>query len=415
MVKTVALAVDGMETELLSNWISQGELPNIASLREEGAYGEANCSSLSSAKQWTTHFTGVSPDTHGVSGFLKDGKTRRAGNEAPAVKELINLSDISLKTYPELLSERGHSVGLINPLSLWPPLELQNGYCVSGLLTPPEAQTWAVPESLQEQLEESGYRIDVRYGDRPYGFVDDGVFAETDIETLYEDMFTVLDERIKFVKDSIQNRDTDFLYGLLKSIDVIQHCFWIHMENDDETYGDAILESYHRVDELIGWIREETTANLVVFSDHGFKSRTTRPPEGIHKLAVKIGDTIPVPSPVREVYESMFYRERDTSTAAPTEISGVHSNPAVWMAAGPEIEDIGRLDIDFEDIPPTLLTLLGEPIPEVYVGNTLTRALSVSPSYEERDLTVRRHLDITESDVVSERLHNLGYAEMVDS
>lgn len=415
MAQTIALAVDGMEKSLLSTWTDEGKLPNLDSIMNQGVHGGVNCTSLSSAKQWTTHFTGVISDRHGVDGFLKNGQGRRAGEDAPSARELINLNDISIKTYPELLSESGLAVGLVNPLPLWPPLELEKGFCISGMLTPPSAEDWAHPSALQSNLVSSGYQIDVRYGDRPYGFVDDGVFDEVGIQTLYEDMFEVLDARIDFVKEALKERDLDYLYALLKSIDIIQHSFWAHMQNNDETYGDAILDAYRRVDNLVGWIRAETDANVVVFSDHGFKGRTTRPPEGVHKLAVKLGGTVPIPPVVKHVYEKVFYREKEVSTASPSEINGIHANPAVWLADGPQIQDAGEVDIDFEDIPPTLLTLLKEPIPEEYSGKPATSALTTSPTTASIDLDVRRQLNIGEEDVVSERLHNLGYAEMVDS
>jgi len=135
--KVVAFAVDGMEPTLVERYIEAGKLSNLAELRDNGAFGTADCSSLSSATQWVTHFTGVGPDTHGVDGFLTSNKKRSAGDRAPDAEELINLSNISVKTYPELLDAAGTRVGLINPLPLWPPLEFENGFCVSGMLTPP--------------------------------------------------------------------------------------------------------------------------------------------------------------------------------------------------------------------------------------------------------------------------------------
>jgi len=134
-----------MELSLLDRWIERGELPNLAAVGEEGVHGTATCSSVSSAKQWTTHFTGVAAETHGVDGFLKSGESRQAGENAPDARELINLTDIRVKTYPELLAEDGISVGLVNPLPLWPPLELEDGFCVSGMLTPPATGHWVFP------------------------------------------------------------------------------------------------------------------------------------------------------------------------------------------------------------------------------------------------------------------------------
>ncbi|MEF8842598.1 MAG: alkaline phosphatase family protein [Haloarculaceae archaeon] len=414
--RVVALAVDGMEPSLLERWIDAGELPNLRALREAGAYGTAHCSSLSSANQWTTHFTGVTPEYHGVAGFLKGDRKRQAGEPAPEARELINLSDIRVKTYPELVAEAGIGVGLLNPLPLWPPLELEGGFCVSGMLTPPTTDRWVHPPGLESELEELGYRIDVRYGDRPYGFVDDDLFGEVSLETLREDMFDVLDARIRFTERAVTEHDVDYFYVLLKSIDVIQHCFWAHMTGNDPTYGDVILESYRRVDDLVGWLREETDANLLVFSDHGFGPRMSEPPEGLHRLATGIASRIPfgVPMPLRRAYDSVTRSPVDTGVdgISVNSTTGTHSNPAVWALVGPDVDTAGPREIRFEDLPPTILALLDEPVPEAYVGSAIDAV--PTPRVEERSLAVRRETHIGDYEVISERLHNLGYAEMVD-
>jgi predicted AlkP superfamily phosphohydrolase/phosphomutase len=412
--RLVALAVDGMEPSLLGRWIDAGELPNLRALREDGACGVAECSSLSSANQWTTHFTGVAPETHGVTGFLKGARKRRAGEPAPDARELVNLSDIRVKTYPELLAEAGVGVGLINPLPLWPPLELDDGFCVSGMLTPPTTDRRVHPPELAAELEELGYRIDVRYGDRPYGFVDDDLFGEVSLETLHEDMFDLLDARIRFTKHAVTEHDLDYLYSLLKSVDVIQHCFWAHMTNDDPTYGEAILESYRRVDDLVGWLRAETDANLLVFSDHGFGPRPTEPPAGLHRVARAVARRVPVPMAAKRAYDAVLRppMATDTDGVSVDSTTGIHSNPAVWTLCGPDVEARPAARIDFEDLPPTILALLGEPVPAAYVGRAV--AAVPTPEVEERSLDVRRETHVGADEVVSERLHNLGYAEMVD-
>jgi len=412
----IALAVDGMEQTLVERWIEAGELPNLATLRDNGAFGTANCSSLSSATQWVTHFTGVGPESHGVDGFLTSDKKRSAGDRAPEAGELINLSNILVKTYPELLDTAGARVGLVNPLPLWPPLELENGFCVSGMLTPPKTDRWVFPPELEADLDALGYQIDVRYGDRPYGFVDDDLFDEVSLDQLHEDMFDVLDARIEFTKQTIRERELDYLYVLLKSIDVIQHCFWAHMESDDPTYGDAILESYRRVDDLIGWVRERIDGHLLVFSDHGFKRRTTDPPSRLHQIASTVSDVAPVPERAKRLYYGLATSPMTTEVDNDPSINsttGVHANPAAWMLDGPAVESRSNFEIEFKDIPPTILALLDQPIPDAYVGEPVD-AVQKDVITESISLSIRRDVTIADSEVISERLHNLGYADMVD-
>lgn len=411
--RTIAVAVDGMEPSLLDRWIAAGDLPNLEELRDRGAHGTATCSSLSSAKQWVGHFTGVDTDRHGVTGFTRTSGGRRAGDEAPAARELINLSDIRVKTYPELLSERGVSAGLLNPLPLWPPLDLEGGFCASGMLTPPSADRWAAPEAFESELESLGYRIDVRYGDRPYGFVDDAVFESVSLDTLEADLFDVLSARIRATKHVVENRETAYLYVLVKTIDVFQHCFWAHMEADDPEYGDVIRRAYMEVDDLLGWLDRETDANLLVFSDHGFKRREEVGSDRVGRLARRVDELVTVPDFVEEIYGRLLKSDVEVGLEAPDRMTGVHGDPAAWVAAGPDVAEADASRIDFEDITPTVLALLDQPIPEAYVGEPLD-AVTLDPGRTDDSLDVRRHLDIDEDDVVSERLHNLGYAEMVD-
>lgn len=411
----IALAVDGMEHTLLNKWIEDGNLPNLSAIRAEGVSGTANCSSTSSATQWTTHFTGVGPDRHGVDGFLTRDEKRSAGDKAPDAGELVNLSNIRTKTYPELLDENGVSVGLINPLPIWPPLELENGFCISGMLTPPSTDRWVYPDTLEDEIDKYNYKIDVKYAGRPYGFVDDDLFDEVSLDQLYEDMFDVLDSRIEFIKHAIDTKEIDYLYALLKSIDIIQHTFWAHMIENDSEFGDAILESYERVDELVGWVRDNYDTNLLVFSDHGFQSRLTDPPSGLQTVARSIADIIPIPKIAKQTYNKTIRRPVATAADGPNvkRTTGVHANPASWLLSGPIVETTGSVDIEFEDIPPTILAMLDQSIPEEYIGKPLS-ALRTTPSFEPRQLSVHRDISIKDNEVISQRLHNLGYAEMVD-
>ncbi len=411
--RTIVIAVDGMEPSLVDRWCAAGELPAIRRLRNRGVYGTATCRSLSSAKQWTTHFTGVESDRHGVTGFTTSNRSRRAGDDAPDARELVNLSNIAVETYPELLDDAGYSVGLLNPLPLWPPLEFEDGFCVSGMLTPPNTDRWVEPPELEDELSDLDYRIDVKYGTRPYGFVDDALFDDVDLSTIHEDIFDVLDARIAATKHLLERRETDAFYGLLKSIDVIQHCFWTHMESDHPDYGDAILESYRRVDDLLAWIEDEVDANLLVFGDHGFGPRVESAPGTIDRLARAVDRRVSVPGVVQRTYDRLFKSEMEVSPDNPGKTTGVHADPAAWLAAGPAIGSDGETEIRFEDLTATILALVGHPIPSDYVGDPID-AVSEPYQVEDVDLSTRRRTSIDADEVVSERLHNLGYADMVD-
>jgi len=419
---TIALGVDGMEPSLCDRWINEGKLQNLAEFKENGAYGTATCSSLISAQQWTTHFTGVNSDRHGVSGFLRQEEIEHERDDnphtriSPESKKLINLSDIKVKTYPELLSEAGSRVGLINPLPIWPALELDGGFCIAGLITPPTADSYTYPEALKEELETFGYRIDVQYGNRPYGFIDDLLFEndEVGLKELKEDMFNVLERRIAYTKQVIERDDVDFLHSLLKSVDIIQHTFWAHTENSDTKYKDSILECYELIDDFVGWVRDvQPDTDLVIFGDHGFGPRQDPRFGFVHSLGYLINSYIPLPYGVKSLYRRLLKTESEVDLTELDGITGDHSNPTACMMIGPDVAADVSLDIAFEDITPTLMTLMNRPIPNEFVGSIPEHAVLPAPERLGISLEVSRtrpHI----SDEVSERLYNLGYAEMVE-
>ena len=420
MTQTIVIGLDGMEPSLWTQWADEGYLPNIAALREEGAYGTADCATLSSAAQWITHFTGVTPTTHGVKGFERDaaGDNSPPSENRPAAdpsRELITLNDIRAKTYPEILSERGYTVGLVNPLPLWPPVELDDGFCISGILTPPEADIWTHPESLADELNAFGYEIDIRYQNRPYGFMDDDIVGEIGFETLWEDMSNVLETRIEYSKHALTEKNPELFYVLYKSIDVIQHAFWAPMEAKDPEYGTVIRDAYAMVDEFIGWVRENRPdANVLVFGDHGFRARRD-PPGQLNSLATVVSSLLPtVPDVVQNTYHELTKDtgEMNENGFQIDHLSGTHDNPTAWLAGGPDIVSTGEVEIDFEDLTPTLYTLLDESIPEAYTGTPITASLSRTPVYDDTPLDITRSRSM--NDGVSERLYNLGYVDMVE-
>jgi hypothetical protein len=136
----------------------------------------------------------------------------------------------------------------------------------------------------------------------------------------------------------------------------------------------------------------------------------------LHRLASTVSDIIQVPEGVKNLYLSLTTSPVETESddnPSVNSTTGVHANPAVWMLDGPAVESRSNFDVDFEDISPTILALLGQAIPDSYIGEPVD-AVQREVRRESISLSVRRDLTIADNEVISERLHNLGYAEMVD-
>jgi len=296
------------------------------------------------------------------------------------VRELVNLPDVRVRTYPELLSDRGYDVGLVNPLIFWPLPDFGDGICVSGLLTPPDADTWTHPPKLSRELTERGYRIDVRYGNRPYGFVDDEVFDEVELKRMKSDLFDLLEKRIEYARRLVEQSSLDYLYVLFKSVDIIQHCFWIHMVEDDDRFGDTIRRSYERIDEFLGWVRDIDDANIAVFSDHGFQTRRPPPSPVVVEAAKQLQRILPIPQPVKDAYRRLFNQPDDVDLGDPGRITGSHANPSAWLFSGPDVVPCDERTVRFEDLTLTLLATLDAPILRDYNWEVLTPVVDVDPT-----------------------------------
>ena len=92
-------------------------------------------------------------------------------------------------------------------------------------------------------------------------------------------------------------------------------------------------------------------------------------------------------------------------------IQGRHDDRASWILSGKDVTQSHKSEVAFEDFTPTVLSLLDHPIPQEYIGDPIE---SVSPTERAQiDLSINRRETVTEE--VSNRLHNLGYADMVDN
>jgi len=69
--RAVILGFDGMDPELTERFISQGKLPNLARLREQGTFRKLHTTFPAiSTVAWSTFMTGVNPGKHNIYDFL---------------------------------------------------------------------------------------------------------------------------------------------------------------------------------------------------------------------------------------------------------------------------------------------------------------------------------------------------------
>lgn len=70
--KTVVLGFDGVDGDLTTQWMDEGELPNLAKLRDHGTFSPLMPTIPSQTPvSWSTFATGLDPGRHGVFDFLR--------------------------------------------------------------------------------------------------------------------------------------------------------------------------------------------------------------------------------------------------------------------------------------------------------------------------------------------------------
>jgi predicted AlkP superfamily phosphohydrolase/phosphomutase len=409
----IVVGVDGANVETLVRPARRDALANVGSLLADGVGGTLWSQTTSSAAAWTCHLTGVSPKASGVTGFTTADGDR-----------FVRTSDIKVRTYPELLSEAGLDVGLLNIPLTYPPLDLNGGFCVTGQITPLDAEDYARPEEVQPLLDDMDYEVDIQYGDRQYAFVDDDLGL--DREQVREDVLRVEHKRVVATERLAEEREWDVLFVLINGTDPLQHYYW-HEMDDARMEETALYDIYSLVDDLVGTLRDRyPEENVLMFSDHGFRRDVWGSNEGSRQRWQRVRGYASrlFPDGLREtklrgaglgLLARVASLTTETAGEDEWQHTGGHDPAGVWVLGGPDVEGRdGDVEAQFLDLPATILHLLDQPVPERYEGTVRTDVLTDSdePDRTDIDLSVRRRQVI--DDDMREQLAHLGYVEMVE-
>jgi len=107
--KVIVLGFDGADAELTRQWMDEGQLPNLARLRDQGTFAPLRSTVPSQTPvSWSTFSTGLSPGRHSIFDFLR----RDPANYRPT------FASVDESTAPFLWGERnglvlGLAVGLL--------------------------------------------------------------------------------------------------------------------------------------------------------------------------------------------------------------------------------------------------------------------------------------------------------------
>src|SRR6201981_3848449 len=120
--RVVVVGVNGMELDILRPLLLKGDMPNLAKVIKNGAYGKLRTVNAPNCPRvYTTMFTSTKPEEHGVTGFLVGGTT-------------ANTNMLKEEPIWSILSKNQVTVGMANVPATFPVMPV-NGYMVSGMLT----------------------------------------------------------------------------------------------------------------------------------------------------------------------------------------------------------------------------------------------------------------------------------------
>lgn len=150
-VRVIFLGFDGASPNLLEPLVAQGKLPAIKALMERGSYGHMRTfRPTESGILWTSVATGKTMIKHGIIDWTY---VKKAGLQVPYEDPARKV-----KTYWEILSDRGIKSGTINWWWSYPAPPIQNGYIVTDryhLMTiiKPAPET-VYPQSLFDEVKD---------------------------------------------------------------------------------------------------------------------------------------------------------------------------------------------------------------------------------------------------------------------
>jgi hypothetical protein len=430
--KVALIGIDGASFSVLRPLAAEGRLPNLERLIRGGAHGVLESEKpMISPAIWTTIATGRQRSDHGIEHFVQNGG---ALNMMLRRMKLVRSTDrrvSALWNWPGLFDK---SVGFQGWWASW-PAEPVNGWIISDRLPRTRWTEWTdaqrgagltYPAELIEALD--GLIVDP--ADPPMDEIDDLLQMNEDERREFDSatapIFAHSLSVFKFAYCAqrsyeqiglrmIELGQPDVLGIFLIATDPISHTFWHYFEPDAfddvdrETaarLGRLVPRIYEHNDRYLGELLAQLDPDTTVFvvSDHGFQASGKIPHE---------------PSWIRRVLNPFPNSTTDGEQVAAGQ-SGKHDLEGIFMAHGPNIREGVSVRPTIYDVAPTIMALLGLPIPADTDGRVLTEIIDPAflaqhpvmtiPSYDPYFTSQASSAEV-DDDQIMENLRSLGYVE----
>ncbi len=367
----IVLGVNGMELDIIRPLLLKGQMPNLASVIDKGAYGKLRTVSAPNCPRvYSTVFTSTDPEEHGVTGFIVGGIT-------------ANTNMLKKEPIWSMLSKSGVTVGMANVPATFPVMPV-NGYMISGMLTrgkncedgvlcaPKLSEVMGgeavYPKSMQAELLKNVGDFYIDCERMPAAADLKGHEAEM-IDKWLARVQVIRDQQTKLFDYLLTERPTDFTFLVQSCEDRTGH--WLYPISPynvgynpsiNSIRQDAFPNQYIAFDKVLGSVLKHVDANtyLFVISDHGIK-------------------------PLREFEEkdphAHMDHEKTTPVIAKHDFADGDDVPGSFFAIGPGIKHELRLmglGASVYDIAPTILHIYRLEQPKQMHGRVLTEIFDSS-------------------------------------
>jgi predicted AlkP superfamily phosphohydrolase/phosphomutase len=362
--RVILVGVNGMELDIIRPLLLKGQMPNLSSVIEKGAYGKLRTVSAPNCPRvYSTLFTSTNPEEHGVTGFIVGGIT-------------ANTNMLRREPFWSILSMSGVTVGMANVPATFPVIPV-NGYMISGMLTrgkncedgvlcaPKLSEVTGgdavYPSSMREELLKNVGDFYIDCERMPSAVELHGHEAEV-IDKWLARVQLIREQQTKLFDYLLTAHPTDFTFLAQSCEDRTGH--WLYPitpfnvgynANINGVRQSAFPNQYVAFDKVLGTILRHADENtyLMIVSDHGIK-------------------------PLREFEEKDSHahadHEKTTPVIAKHDFADGDDVPGSLFVMGPGIKHDLRLmglGASVYDIAPTLLHIYGIEQPKQMHGRVL--------------------------------------------
>jgi hypothetical protein len=435
-LKVLLVGIDGATFRVLDPLLAAGEAPHFERLVERGSRGVLRSENpMASPALWTTIATGRARADHGIEDFIV-----RTDPARPRSGTLVSSSDRRTLALWNIVPAFSKQVGFLGWWASW-PAEPVNGWIVSDRFTRERWNEWyggrrrehaTFPPELARQLSP----LIVEPSDPPMDEIDALVSLTPEERaaflaakkplfghglSVFKYAYCSQRSYEKMALQLLAKGQPDLTGVFLVANDPVSHCFWHDFEpgafppgvapDEAARLGRLVPNFYKHNDAFLGELLSQVAPDTVVLvvSDHGFEASRQ----------------LPARKALPKLFEGPEAERAAMNGMVAVGQSGKHQLDGILIAAGGPIRKGVAVQATQYDVAPTVLALLGLPVPRDMPGRVLGELLDPAflaahpvatiATYEglidRAAVQAAATADVTDDDDKKELLRSLGYIQ----